>query len=230
MFTRGVLCALVAVGLTPVAALGQWSDNFDAYSPGSINGQGGWKGWDGVPSAAGIVTSAISRSAPNSQQINSAADSVHLYSGVSSGVWTYTAYQYIPASFTGSTYFILLNTYNDTGPYDWSVELQFLGGTGQVVDDLRASNPVSFVRDAWAEIRIDIDLSANTVSQYYNGSLIASGTWTTGTPSVMNLAAVDLFGGTGTDVYYDDMRLIPAPASAALMGLAGLLSARRRRN
>ncbi|MCC6678825.1 MAG: hypothetical protein IT436_16975 [Phycisphaerales bacterium] len=230
MKIRGVLFAIAAAGMVPVAAMAQWSDNFDSYSPGTINGQGGWQGWDGNPAFAGTVTSALALSAPNSQQINSASDSVHLYSGVSTGMWTYTAKQYIPSSFTGSTYFILLNTYNDGGPYDWSVELQFLGGTGQIVDDLRASNPVTFVRDAWAEIRIDFDLTANTISQFYNGSLIASGTWTTGTPSVLNLAAVDLFGGTGTDVYYDDMRLIPAPASAALMGLAGLLSARRRRN
>lgn len=229
MKIRGVAFAIAAAGLLPAVAMAQWSDNFDAYTPGSILGQGGWKGWDGVPSAAGVVSADVARSLRLSQKINNTSDSVHEYTGVAAGPWTYTAWQYIPGAFTGTTYFILNNMYTDGGPYDWSVQLSFDGATGFVLDDLRTSAPLPFVRDAWAEIRVEFDLTANTIAQYYNGNLIASGTWTTGTSSLLNLAAVDLYGGTGTNVYYDDMRLIPAPGGAALLGLAGLVAARRRR-
>jgi hypothetical protein len=221
--------ALAALGAIPLAASAQWSDNFDGYLPGSINGQGGWKGWDNVALGAGNVVTAPTRSSPHSQQVGGAADSVRQYSGVNSGAWTYTAWQYIPGNFSGTTYFILTNTYADGGPYDWSVELQFDGGTGLILDDFRTENPVSFLRDQWAEIRIDFDLTADTQSTYYNGALLSTGTWTTAGTSALNLACVDLFANGSSSVYYDDMSLVPVPGSAGLLCLAGLLATRRRR-
>lgn len=230
-----VRCAILAAGVLSATAQAQWSDNFDSYSTGSIGGQGGWKGWDGAPTAPGEVSARFARSSPNSQVINGVADSVREYSGATSGQWTYTTYQYIPGSFTGSTYFILMNTYADGAVHDashWSVELQFIGDSGLIVDDLRTGGgPTPFIRDAWAEIRVDIDLTANTISQFYNGSLISSGTWTNGAGSALNIAAVDLYAGTGNSVYYDDMslRAVPGPATLALPAMAGLLAKRRRR-
>lgn len=234
MNLRAVVCAIAAAGLAP-AALAQWSDNFDAYPAGSIEGRGGWTGWDAAPSAAGEVSSRFARSGPNSQSISGVMDSVHEYPGITSGLWTYTTWQYIPSTFTGSTYFILMNRYAPGAAHvdgDWSVELQFIGDSGLIIDDLRTGGgPVSFVRDAWAEIRVDFDLTANTISQFYNGSLIASGTWSSTPASALALAAVDLYAGTGNAVYYDDMSVapIPAPASIALTGAAGLIALRRRR-
>ena len=93
-----------------------WSDNFDSYATGSqLHGQGGWKGWDNNPAAGALTSSAQARSAPNSAAIVGASDLVHEYSGYTSGQWVYTAWQYVPTNFTGQSYFILLNTYNDAG-------------------------------------------------------------------------------------------------------------------
>ncbi|MEZ4767473.1 MAG: hypothetical protein R2844_03500 [Caldilineales bacterium] len=39
------------------------------------------------------------------------------------------AWQYVPTDFIGQSYFILLNTYNDNGPYNWSTEVVFDGGS-----------------------------------------------------------------------------------------------------
>lgn len=226
-------CVLVAAALlaVPAVSLAQWSDNFDSYPSGvSMNGLGGWAGWDNTASAAGMTSSAVALSAPNSIAIDPAADAVRSYN-VTDGVWTYSAMQYIPGNFTGATYFIMLNTYNHGGPYDWSVQLKFDSATGLVTDDNHAGNTVNFVRDAWAEVRLEIDLDADAVAIFYNGQPLASGAWTSSVNSVTSIGAVDLFGNTGSVVYYDNMNLrqVPAPAAAALLGFAGLFAGRRRR-
>jgi hypothetical protein len=133
---------------------------------------------------------------------------VHEYAGISAGEWVFTAWQYVPAAFSGTSYFILLNTYADGGPYDWSVQLRFDGAAGTVTDDFRTGDAVSLVRNSWAQIRIEFDLSANTVSQFYNGTRIATGAWTTGPDSLREFAAVDLFANGSGLVYYDDMSLV----------------------
>lgn len=219
------------MALAPTMAMAQWSDNFDSYPAGSINAQGGWKGWDNVAAAAGTVSTTVARSGPNSQSISGANDSVRQYS-VASGQWSYVAWQYIPQGFTGNTNFILNNAYTDGGPYQWAVQLGFNATTGLVTDDLgRTNNPVSLVFNQWAEIRIDFDLGANTIAEYYNGSLLASGTWNSASYPALALAGVDLYANTGSVVYYDDMSLtaVPAPASLGLIGLSGLVATRRRR-
>lgn len=229
--TKVLLSAIAGLALAS-AAQGQWSDNFDSYSLGSINGQGGWQGWDNVPAAAGTVTNAQFRSSPNSQAIVGVNDSVHTYAGVTSGQWRYTAWQFIPQNYTGLTDFILNSVYNNNGPYQWAVQLGFNATTGLVTDDNgRTENPVNFVRGQWAEIRVDFDLTANTIAEYYNGQLLSTGTWNSTAYPALSFQAVDLFANTGTVVYYDDMSLtqIPAPAGAAVLGLGGLLAARRRR-
>jgi MYXO-CTERM domain-containing protein len=227
-----ILLAAVAGLALASAAQGQWSDNFDSYAPGSIDGIGGWHGWDGVPAAAGTVTTDQFRSGPNSQSIVGVNDSVRNYTGVTSGAWSYTAWQFIPQDFTGVTDFILNSQYNNGGPYQWAVQLGFDAATGLVTDDNgRASNTVSFLRGTWAEVRVDFDLTANTIAEYYNGSLVASGTWNSVSYPALAFEGVDLFASTGSVVYYDDMSLtqVPAPAGAAILGLGGLLVTRRRR-
>jgi MYXO-CTERM domain-containing protein len=228
--TKRIITLAGALALAS-AAHGQWSDNFDSYPAGSINGLGGWQGWDNVPAAAGTVTPTVARSSPNSQAIVGVNDSVHTYS-VSSGQWSYRAWQFIPQDFTGLTDFILNSQYNNGGPYQWAVQLGFDAATGLVTDDNgRTENSVSFVRGQWAEVRVDFDLTANTIAEYYNGALISSGSWTSNGYTALTFQAVDLFANTGSVVYYDDMSLtqVPAPAGAAVLGLGGLLAARRRR-
>jgi hypothetical protein len=222
-----LVVAVVGLALAP-AAMAQWSDNFDSYPAGSINGQGGWQGWDGAAGAAGVVTSSISRSAHNSQQVNGAADSVHQYSGITAGQWSYVAWQYIPHDFAGDSYFILNNDYANGGPYNWAVQIKF-AGSGTLNEDMRTGSTINYIRSAWAEIRIDFDLTANTVSEYYNGTLFASGTWAAAGP--VSLEAVDLFANNASNIYYDDMSVtrVPAPASLALLGLGAAASRRRRR-
>ena len=246
------LCVLAGLALLPAAtAMAQWSDNFDSYATGSqLHGQGGWKGWDNAAAQGALTSSTQSISAPNSAAITAGpggaygSDLVHEYSGYSSGQWRYQASLFIPTNTTGTnTYFILMNKYVDLNPGNvdrWSFELQFNLTTNVAYDDLLGtgggpspgSASVPIVRNAWIPIRVDIDLSANTFTSFYNGAPVISGAWTRGQAGATStIGCVDLYGGDASNVYYDDLSLsqIPSPAGAMVLGLGGLLLARRRR-
>ena len=182
-----------------------WSDNFDSYAVGSqMHGQGGWKGWDNAPAAGALVTNTLSHSAANSVAIRDASDLVHEYSGYNSGYWIYRAWQYVPSTMTGSSDFIMLNTYNDGGPYQWSTQVSFDGGTN-LVANLDGTETLPLVEDAWVEIVVEIDLVNDIQTVYYDGQLLFTDSWSRG--NALNIAAVDLFANNASTVYYDDISL-----------------------
>jgi hypothetical protein len=220
------IAAVAVLALAAGAASGQWSDNFDGYANGTdLHGVGGWKGWDNDPTWTAFVTDDYALSSPHSVEIVADSDLVHEYDA-DAGQWTYTAWQYIPSSFDGMTYFIMLNNYNDGGDKNWSIQIPFDSATGLMTDDYSGESR-TYITDEWVEIRVEIDLDNDFREVYYDGAYFSSWTWTTGVDSLLEIGAVDLFANGASAVYYDDMSLIPAPASVfALLGLAAL---RRRR-
>ena len=228
---RNFVClALVAALATGASA--QWSDNFDGYANATqLHGVGGWKGWDNVPGAGALVTNAQSSSAPHSVAITGASDLVHTYSGANSGLWAYTGQVFIPSNFTGTTYFILLNIYNDAGPYDWSVQVHFDALTNTAFDDLGTSATLPFTRNSWTDFRVDIDLTADSKVVWLGGSQLSTGTWTQGTAGALDVGAVDLYANNASPVYYDNLALtpVPEPMTLAVLGMGALGVLRRRR-
>jgi len=241
--------AMAVLALLPASAIADWEDDFDSYENGSdMHGQGGWKGWDNNPAATAFVTDVQARSDPHSVDIVDAADLVHEYFGYTSGDWTYTAWMYVPEDFSedpntalpAGTYFIMQNTYNDLGPYNWSVQLDFqengmLVGDCGGVDDPNGNDPnnvsMPYVKGEWAEIRVDIflDPEDDWTQVYYNDTLLDSDdladhpvlgggySWTKGifgqdTDGQLNIGAVDLWANASSSVYYDDMSLEPRAA------------------
>ncbi len=190
-----------------------WVENFDSYAVGSqMHGQGGWKGWDNVPGAGALVSDAQSHSASNSVAILGASDLTHPYSGFTSGSWVYTAWQFIPTSFSGQTYFILLNTYTDGGPYNWSVEVNFDAATGLLTNDGPKGGSLPMIKNQWVEIRVEINLDTDTQTFFYGGTELFTDSWKDGMSGggVDEIANVDLFANGATVVYYDDVSLVPA--------------------
>ncbi len=201
-----------------------WSDSFDSYATGSqLHGQGGWKGWDNSPAGGALASSAQFTSPPNSAEIVGASDLVHEYSGATSGPFAYIAWQYVPASMTGTTYFILLNTYNDGGPYNWSVQVEFNGATNQVVNTGVSGGTLPLIRGQWVQLRVEIDLTADTQSFFYNNALLYQGSWTgeISGGGALEIAAVDLFANGASAVYYDDMVLASGAAELTLAKTVG---------
>ena len=94
-----------------------WFENFDTYSDGQMldgdPGDGGWRGWDNLPSAGAAVTSTISRSSPHSLDIVGPSDTIYEFQGwngngvYTSGFWNLTAWVYIPDDYEGESYFLI---------------------------------------------------------------------------------------------------------------------------
>jgi len=230
---RTIAAGLCAVALS-VSAAG-FSENFDSYTTGSsLHGQGIWQGWDNTPSAGALVSSAFSLSSPNSANITGASDLVGQFPGISGGLWSFTINQYVPSSSTGNSYFILMNKYTSGGvesDYNWSVQIQNDMALGRVISDTGGGAFLPMVRNAWNTFRFDINFGANSVSEYYNGTLLSTHAWHDGT-GANALAAIDLYANSAGPVYYDNLNIavVPEPASLSLVALGGLLFAFRRKN
>jgi hypothetical protein len=215
--------SLAALALLPASALADWEENFDSYQNGSsMHGQGGWKGWDDDPAYTAYVTDVQARSDPHSVDVVGDTDLVHEYSGYTSGQWTYTAWQYIPSEFEGTTYFILLSDYEDGAGQDnqWAVQISF-DSTDQVIwseydyDPNDPNEPITLplITDRWVELRTEIDLDTDWFDFYYDGELLIGKAWTA-TPNnddggFLVIDGVDLYANAATSAYYDDMSLKP---------------------
>jgi subtilisin family serine protease len=195
-------------------------ENFDSYATGSeIHGQGGWKGWQNDPAAGATVVDTQSVSTPNSIEIEGASDLIHEFSGYTSGAWTITAKQFIPAGFSGQSYFIFENVYSDTdlSIISWSTQVIFDSATGMVSNEASGANPgsVPMVTGQWVDLRLDVDLDNDLQTFWYNGTQVYSGSWTQQFPSqavpgILNIGAIDLFANGATAVYYDNIQIAPA--------------------
>ncbi|UCD14136.1 MAG: hypothetical protein JSW60_01595 [Thermoplasmatales archaeon] len=195
-----------------------WYEDFDNYTLYQfLDGDpedGGWEGWGDDPTVGAYVTNNQSRSSPHSVDIlwrdSVSTDLVHRYSGVSSGNWTFTAWQYVPSDMGGNSYFILLNTY-EPPTYHWSTQLEVNATDGVIRDFDNLDITLPLVTDDWAEIRVEIDFEADIQTIYYNGDELTQKSWTEGVRpgGAKNLGAVDLYAdmNPSTSVYYDDFSL-----------------------
>ena len=199
-------------------------ENFDSYSTGDqVAGHNLWQGWDGNAAAGALTSSVQARSTPNSVAIVGSSDLVQPYASVTSGRWVYTAWQYVPTDFVSQcapnnacgSYFVLLNTYQDGGPYSWSVQLHADSITNTFIRDGTSAASLPLVRGAWAQIRTVIDLDQDWFRVFYNGTELGSQeSWSGAFPGqstvgATNLGALDLFANQSSVVYYDDICLNP---------------------
>ena len=119
----------------------QFVDDFDSYGTGvNVDGMNGWQGWDGVAAASASTSADQALSAPNSIAITDTTDLINEL-GKSDYEWEMVDDRrsvHLGSNHNGTSYFIMQNTYNDGGPYNWSIELAFFGdgaGTLSVLFD-----------------------------------------------------------------------------------------------
>lgn len=216
-----VVLAILALALAAVAyAAPFWYDGFESYANGTVlQGVGGWKGWDNNPAAAGTVSNAQAHTGANSVAIGPAADAVHQFTEYNtSGAYDIVAWTYVPANMTGQQYFILLNDYNDGGPYNWSNQILLDAANGQVIADTNVGGTTTLIPDQWVELRIHVDFDADMQTMYYNGVQFAMESWTGGVSGggFLSIDAIDLYGNGASTMYYDDISIVDATRSISV--------------
>jgi len=188
---------LLGVGVAEIV----FAEDFESYAAGSdLHGQDGWKGWDNTAGAGAPASDALAASGLNSVEIIGSADLVHEFD-LAGGMLEFSAMQYIPSGTTGTTYFILLNSYDDGANQDWSVQTTFDLAAGTI--GFWHGGEATILYDQWVELKYIIDLDNNTVDKYYNGELIVTDQWDDNVHGT--LGAIDLFGNGASSVYYDDI-------------------------
>lgn len=230
------LAGILLFGLAPCALAQTMLDNFDSYTLGSIEGQGGWESWVGYSGICGDVTIEQAFSGAQSLKVEAGDDTVRPFTGVNSGQWTLSLRQYIPSTSGGQNYTILMNSYPNN--LNWSAQVLADMNQGLVgvfdASYVQQGSSVALVRDTWVDMRFEIDLEANSVSAFYNQALMASFAWQTG--GIDELQALDLYPDQSIAqvgaVYYDDLRLeqVPEPGIGSLLvAVAAAFFFRRRR-
>jgi hypothetical protein len=207
--------------------LGQWSDNFDTYTPGPLIPQSTWEAWANDPNAGNFeVSTEQAYNAPHSVKCDGPDDAVHQYSGYTSGVWRYNTWMWIPSNpGTGSTYFILCNTYDGGGPTNnWSTQIAFDPTLGTVTSEFDGDAWPILVTGQWVELTVIIDLGLDQQTIRYDGFQIDQKSWTEGVSGggALNIGCVDLWANnTSWPVYYDNMELVVQEAIGACCFLDG---------
>lgn len=217
---RALLCAAAFAWMAPLEA--QWQEGFESYADGSaLDGQGGWHGWDGNDSTDARVASQFASEGAQCVQLSGGADSVREFDGIDAGRWTVTTQVYAPSSFAGRAYFLLLNFYQDLGPYQWSVQLAFDGDTRELLAYLGSGTPVvaPLVVDSWVELRCEVDLDNDLVEVHYDDVLLGGYPWSVGpfgggSFGLLQIDAVDLYSDSAsyphvTELYFDDLHIRP---------------------
>lgn len=200
-----------------------WHDALDFHATGlGLHGQYGWKGWDNSPLADAFVTDVFARTPFNSLMVEGPADLVQAFN-LPAGRYLLTAWQYVPADFQSGcdptsqacgSYLVLLNTYEDGGPYHWSVQLHADSLTGSFIRDQQSPVSCPLITERWVRIDVLVDLAADLYRVYYDGVELGTAvSWTAGVygggGGELRIAALDLFANASSGVYYDDLHLRP---------------------
>ena len=210
---------------TPQFTPTPWYENFDDYQPGAD----GWQGWDDDPAFWANSSPRFARSGTHSLEVDeedNALREFHLDPDDESTFWSFSAWQYIPSEFESfgggdlpGSYFILLNTYHDGGPYHTSAHLRFDSTDGMIkISTGDSGNTVDtpYVTDRWVRIQTIVDTDTDWTHVYYDGELVTEYSWTGGIlgdgGGALDIAAVDLFANGSSPVYYDDLTLEPIDA------------------
>jgi len=116
--------------------------------------------------------------------------------------------------FAGETYFIFENVYSDDDPsiISWSTQVVFRNGNVENFDGAANPGSMPYVTGEWVELKLVIDLDADTQTFSYGGTELYSGSWTQqfpdqGVPGILNIGSIDLFANGGSTVFYDNISI-----------------------
>lgn len=181
------------------------SEDFESYEVGAgMLGNGLFTTWDEDPGVDGAIADAQAASGTKSLMIESNDDVIVLLTETE-GLVEVKAKMYVPADHVGNKYFIIMNEYTHvSGPYQWALQLE-LNSTDDLLKGPNESS-LPLVVNAWAEIKVIVDLASNTQDIYYNNEVLAMDVQFAGDGTLIQIAAIDLYAAdASTAAYIDDV-------------------------
>lgn len=215
-------------------------DDIESYNSGTnLDGQGGWRGWDGISPGLTTVSTDFAFDGNQSIALASGGGSLQEFD-LHSGQWSITTQVYIQSGNTGSHWVVYLDEYNDNGPYEQGGRIEMDSTSGAVECDCGGVGPftTTLVTDRWVEVRLELDLDLDTATMFYDGAALGTWAWSTGwnvtgTSSPVGFEALNLWSPSATaNGYYDAIEVRPfmigsnyCAAVANSSGVTGVMSA-----
>ena len=195
----------------------QLLESFGDYNQGNIDPQSNnWIGWDNSNSGVDIVDFSMSTYLGDSQSIlvEQDDDLIWDFDDVNAGSGQVIFHMYIPSDDNAGAYYNMLHDYAAANS-NWAFQVFFAPASSSEQSYVDLDQPVYFdaVYDTWVQVRHEIDIDNDTISLYYNGDLITSWTFSTGSTGFsLVLDALNLYGFcTGTPcngfTYYDNIEI-----------------------
>ena len=193
--------ALVAAQVAPAQVV---NENFDSHALGTdMHNLDGWEGWYGDAAVGGFVTDEQANTGNHSLRFTRPVDLAPYWDSITSGNWIMVMMQYVPAAASnGDAYYGVLHSYEKgaAGSAGWITEVISDFATGDVRISGGETARLPLVRDAWAEIKVELDFNAQVATFYYNGGFL-------GTRDATSLSGLDLWANSNDVMYFDDFWL-----------------------
>ncbi|MFM1561976.1 MAG: PEP-CTERM sorting domain-containing protein [Roseibacillus sp.] len=213
-----------------------FNEDFESYTLGNSDGQGGWVDFGGTRTVdiVNTISNGGSQSMVYSTNPGYGSDStLDLASPITSGLLALSFDIYQPASFDGIAHIYLSRGPTLSGTFQEGLHLQGDGTAGTFFDSGSPTTPL--LTDQWVAVQISIDLDANTAVASYGGTEIFNGAWNNGGAAPTQYQGMNIWAAQGAlvDVFYIDnlnLDVVPEPSGLALLGLSfvGLVLRRRR--
>ena len=174
--THWLAGALVLACLSARAAGQSYSEDFESYPAGTgIVGQGGWREFNGAAGTVSTVSTTFASSGSQSLRTDTGSDTIREWTNFQSGKgqWLITTWLYIPSTTTQELWFKQMSFYKDNGPYFWTAQVGFntgSAGAGRIYGGSTAPGTFAVIFDRWVEIKLAIDLDADTIEVFYDGT------------------------------------------------------------
>ena len=195
----------------------QLLETFGDYNQGNIDPQSNnWIGWDNSNSGVDVVDFSMSTYLGDSQSIlvEQDDDLIWDFDDVNAGSGQVIFHMYIPSEDNAGAYYNMLHDYAAANS-NWAFQVFFAPASSSEQSYVDLDQPVYFdaVYDTWVQVRHEIDIDNDTISLYYNGELITSWAFSTGSTGFSSvLDALNLYGFcTGNPcngfTYYDNIEI-----------------------
>ncbi len=231
---RNTLCSVIALLATSGAGQGGtiYQTGFEppTFSPGTLNGQGGW-------AAIGSTSSTV----VETSMVESGTQAVEVLPSASSGdggllsapFGTALAGQIVDFSIdadfsaTGTpSFWTALDTVYNGSPGNIDFNIDPSGQMHVFVEGTDHPTGVDITRGVWNQYMLQVNFINDTVSAFYNGAPVLSGAAFSPTGTTLDFVAFySQTGATSDEAFFDNLSVatVPEPDTFALLLGAGVL-------